>query len=115
MAPEYLSIKGHEDCLGTLDKGSLKGARCQPSTRPNLCIPHTWNLLKENFFADICPDEAIIGNPRHSIKWIRGHEYCLGTVHKDSMHQCLPSTRPDLCIPSAWHLLQDKFDNDERC
>ena len=27
---------------------------------------------------------------------------------------CLPSTRPDICIPPAWDLLQEKFDG-ERC
>ena len=60
-APEYLSIEGHEDCLGTVDKGSFE-ASCLPSTRPDICIPPAWDLLQDAWDGENCLDEPpIIG------------------------------------------------------
>jgi len=117
-APEYLSIEGHEDCLGTLDKDSFE-VSCLPSTRPPACIPPAWDLLQGKFDGERCQDGPVIGGigglPPAYLS-IDGHEDCLGEYSPSpvSTAVCLPSSRPDQCIPPAWTELQQKF-NGENC
>merc|ERR1711936_1204018 len=114
-APEYLSIEGHEDCLGTLDQGSFEGS-CLPSTRPPACIPPAWTELQQKFDGENCPEEPVIGGigglPPAYLS-IRGHEDCLGEYSPSpvSTAVCLPSTRPNDCQRRAWFQLKGKLVN----
>merc|ERR1719210_189485 len=76
-APEYLSIEGHEDCLGTYNPSPSYTAKCLPSTRPDRCIPPAWQELQQKYDGKKCPEQPVIGGigglPPAYLS-IRGHE-----------------------------------------
>ena len=78
-APEYLSIEGHEDCLGTYNPSPSYTAKCLPSTRPDRCIPPAWEELQQKYHGAKCPERPSIGLGAPEYLSIAGHEDCLGT------------------------------------
>merc|ERR1711936_910476 len=115
-APEFLSIDGHEDCLGKYSPSPVSTAVCLPSSRPDQCIPPAWTELQQKFNGENCPEEPVIGGigglPPAYLS-IDGHEDCLGEYSPSpvSTAVCLPSTRPSDCQRRAWFQLKGKLEN----
>ena len=59
LPPAYLSIEGHEDCLGEYSPSPVSTAVCLPSTRPSDCQRRAWFELKGKLVN--CPEEPVIG------------------------------------------------------
>lgn len=43
--PKYLSIEGHQDCLGVHESGSYK-SYCLPTQQPDYCSEEAWAALQ---------------------------------------------------------------------
>ena len=112
--PEYLSVIGHEDCLGTFQpSGSSYYAKCLPLSRPENCIPLAWDKLQEKFDGKKCPENSNFGLQPPKYLSVIGHEDCLGAFQPFSssyLAKCLPLTRPENCTFLAWRKLQENFD-----
>ena len=119
-APEYLSIVGHENCLGTYKPSPSYSAKCLPSIKPYWCVQKAWEELQQKYHGAQCPERpsSIIGLGAPEYLSISGHEDCLGTYQPSPSSSytavCLPSSRPSACVPPAWVKLQEKFDG-ENC
>ena len=60
LPPAYLSIDGHEDCLGEYSPSPVSTAVCLPSTRPSDCQRRAWFQLQGKLLN--CPEEPpVIG------------------------------------------------------
>ena len=121
-APEYLSVVGHEDCLDEYSPAPGRTEKCMPEERPQLCIPPAWDQLQEVFDGVRCPEFPLWQNgPSVSMAppaylAVVGHKDCLESYSASPNHRekCLPSTRPNGCIPPAWEKLLEVFEG-ERC
>ena len=95
-APEYLSIEGHEDCLGTYNPSPSYTAKCLPSTRPDRCIPPAWEELQQKYDGEKCP---ISGD----ISTIEDHHLCLKQVQDAVENQRCITLTPDSNCPDHIH------------
>ena len=102
-APEYLSIAGHEDCLGTYQPSpsSTYTAVCLPSTRPSACIPPAWVKLQEKFDGENCPRVSAEECTAPEINWIE----CSPLLHSSPCDACFSIKFKDGKMPA----------NDEIC
>ena len=55
-APAYLAVVGHEECLSTFSPAPGRTEKCIPKEKPDSCFPPAWELLKELFDGETCPD-----------------------------------------------------------
>jgi len=53
-APEYLSVHGFENCLGTKQVGSAT-LKCMPPTPGPTCDQAAWQELQTKFTGEKCP------------------------------------------------------------
>ena len=116
-APEYLSIAGHQDCLGTYQPSPSYTANCLPSIKPSRCTSQAWTELGQKFNGQICPtlsQSVRLGAPEYLS--IVGHQDCLQTYQPSPSYtaNCLPSNKPSRCTSQAWTELGQKYDG-EKC
>ena len=130
-APEYLSVPGHQDCLGTFNSGPSSTEKCLPTTKPAACIQESWQEIQRVFIGNICPDSQDDDVPTQSISFnaqpasfggigtappaylsISGHEDCLGTYNPSPSYtaKCLPSDKPSTCSKDTWLELVNVFE-----
>jgi len=95
-APEYLSIEGHEDCLGTYNPSPSYTAKCLPSTRPDRCIPPAWEELQQKYDGEKCPISI-------DISTIEDHHLCLKQVQDAVENQKCITLTPDSNCPDHIH------------
>ena len=95
-APEYLSIPGHEDCLGTYNPSPSFEANCLPSTKPSKCLPPSWTEIQQKFDGEKCP---ISGD----ISTIEDHHLCLKQVQDAVENQKCLTLTPDSNCPDHIH------------
>ena len=91
-APEYLSIAGHQDCLGTYQPSPSYTANCLPSIKPSRCTSQAWTELGQKFNGQICPtlsQSVRLGAPEYlSIAGKISHEK--SKSDKFATHNCRP-------------------------
>ena len=56
-APKYLSVEGHENCLGQYNPTPSYTAKCLPSSKPDGCSNASWQELKNVFNGQDCPKD----------------------------------------------------------
>ena len=66
--PAYLSVEGHEDCLGSYDAAPAR-VKCLPSDKPAACKTDAWQTLVIVFEGDECPNEEEDQCKSPVIKW----------------------------------------------
>jgi hypothetical protein len=62
--PEYLSIDGHRDCLGSFQPNvpiTTEWFYCMPKAKPKQCEEWEWEALKEKFTGEDCPEVVVDG------------------------------------------------------
>ena len=55
-----MSVRGHEDCLQTVNDGG-SSQYCFPNSKPGGCLNSAWEDLLDKFDGDDCPEEPLIG------------------------------------------------------
>ena len=56
-APKYLSVEGHENCLGEYNPTLSYTAKCLPSSKPDGCSDASWQELNNVFNGQDCPSK----------------------------------------------------------
>ena len=54
--PAYLSVNGHENCLGTYEDGPAT-LKCLPVDKPSACTNVAWNELINVWEGEECPED----------------------------------------------------------
>ena len=54
LPPKYLSVEGHQKCLGSHQASESHRAVCIPATKPGDCNDDAWTELKNVFEGDVC-------------------------------------------------------------
>ena len=105
LAPDYLSIPGHQNCLSSYNPnpGSPYSVKCLPLMRPHSCLQSTWNKVKQLFKGSSCSSEAeTCSTPK--IDWTLCSKYCMACLSVTCQSQnwqpdsiCLTSGSPEQC------------------
>lgn len=88
-APEYLSIAGHQDCLGTYQPSPSYTANCLPSIKPSRCTSQAWTELGQKYDGEKCPDSR---QPKQIAVTLPA------VIGRNSMGQATPVTLPAIVI-----------------
>ena len=112
-APEYLSVSGHEDCLGKYNPSPSYTAKCLPSNKPSSCSDNSWKKLKQ-VFHEKCPDTMAIGIGAPEYLSVIGYQDCLENYNPSPSYtaKCLPYAKPLLCSDDSWQEIQNVFEGD---
>ena len=113
--PKYLSVLGHENCLGTYNPTPNYKAKCLPSAKPLACIDDSWKILNHVFDGEDCPvmtpemaPERFPG-PEMNINLVSKMQHtCLATLIielPDDSIPCLPVIQPPTCSDSDWEIV----------
>ena len=129
LPPTYLSVIGHEDCLGSYEVGPVR-IKCLPKDKPSTCSNVIWKELNKVWEGNKCPydndesyDEALdrpkniggTGGIPPSYLSVEGHEDCLGTYDAPPTRiKCLPLKKPSACSKDIWHIINKVFEG-EHC
>ena len=110
VAPPYLSIEGHEKCLGTHSNGQYS-VKCLPDNKPSNCSADIWDRVKDSFVGIPCPKSVNllgVGGLPPAYLGIDGYQNCLENFEASASHRelCLPASRPNSCIPDSWKQLK---------
>ena len=115
IAPAYLSIEGHENCLGSHSNRQYN-VKCLPKTRPSNCSDEIWERVQDSFTGIPCPEQ--IRALGVGISWeetypdylgVDGYLDCLEQFEASSTHKelCLPASRPSGCKQDSWKELKN--------
>ena len=115
LPPPYLTMSGHQDCLGKQSSSGSHDEVCLPASKPSACTDQAWQELSNVFVGSQCTNlRSMLGGasslppPYLSIE---GHGKCLQTYQGSShSEKCMPRTRPVGCDFRAWRKLLEVFE-----
>ena len=115
LPPMYLSVQGHEACLGTYSPSSTHSEKCLPVSKPAACSDSAWNDLTDVFEGIRCPKVEKVGGPTGlppAYLSVEGQEKCLDVHQASATHseKCIPQDQPDGCSEEAWQKLGQVFE-----
>ena len=112
VPPAYLSINGHEDCLGnsTSNDGGHQEV-CLPREQPVNCSRVAWIGLQNKFEGKDCePVVRLLGALPPKYLSVDGHKDCLSQQNfspNGHIELCLPTSKPDSCSADSWKALSE--------
>ena len=112
VPPAYLSIDGHEDCLGssTSNNGGHQEV-CLPVEQPANCSRLAWVGLQQKFEGKDCePLLRGLGALPPKYLSVDGHKECLSQQNfspSGHIELCLPTSKPESCSADAWKELSE--------
>ena len=117
-APAYLSIEGHEFCLGTYRASETHTEKCLPREKLEDCDDSAWEALPKVFTGIKCPNSKpragsspVVDLSRSSNQLPEGYQTCIGEqlASENHMEKCLPDSKPEACSETAWDELESGF------
>ena len=111
VPPAYLSIDGHEICLGKSTSSGGHQEVCLPREQPVNCTRLAWLGLQQKFEGKDCePLVRGLGALPPKYLSVQGHKECLSQQKFSAnghTELCLPTTKPEPCSADAWKELSE--------
>ena len=114
VQPSYLTIEGHQQCLGEFQASETHTEKCLPLQKPLECEQNVWEQVNDEFRGSNCPQQELIGGlaglpPAYLT--VNGYQECLLTEQSAGGHQgyCYPDTKPEECLQDSFEELKNVF------